>query len=149
VHLGDFNVTHFPSERLGLAHYCPTMLEFFNFISKQGLMDIPLVGGSFTWSSNRDLPSWSRIDRYLVSLDWEAQLSNLVKKRLPRLCSDHFPILLYCGGLHGAKIYFKFENMWLKSEGFVDRVRLWWSTYHCQGSPSYILVCKLKALKLI
>jgi hypothetical protein len=36
--------------------------------------------------------------------------------------------------------------MWLKSEGFVDRVRLWWSSYHFQGSPSYILAHKLKAL---
>jgi hypothetical protein len=35
---------------------------------------------------------------------------------------DHFPILLNCRGIPGAKRYFKFKNMWLKSEGFVDRV---------------------------
>jgi hypothetical protein len=34
-------------------------------------MDIPLMGGSFTWSSNKDPPSWSRIDIFLVSSDWE------------------------------------------------------------------------------
>jgi hypothetical protein len=50
-------------------------------------------------------------------------------------------------GLHGAKIFFKFENMWLKYEGFVDRVRFWCSSYHFQSSPSYILSHKLKALK--
>jgi hypothetical protein len=48
VHRGDCNVTRFPSERLGEACYCLAMLEFFYFISEQGLMDIPLVGGSFT-----------------------------------------------------------------------------------------------------
>jgi hypothetical protein len=37
--------------------------------------------------------------------------------------------------------------MWLKSEGFVDREKLWWSSYHSQGTSSYILPCKLKALK--
>jgi hypothetical protein len=40
-----------------------------------------------------------------------------------------------------------FENMWLKAEGFVDRVRLWWTSYHFQGSPSFIFSQKLKALK--
>ncbi len=44
---GDFNVTRFPSERLGDARRCPTMTEFLDFIFDQGLMDIPLVGGKF------------------------------------------------------------------------------------------------------
>ena len=29
---GDFNITHFPSERLGEAHLCPAMVEFSDFI---------------------------------------------------------------------------------------------------------------------
>jgi hypothetical protein len=37
--------------------------------------------------------------------------------------------------------------MWLKVEGFVDRVRQWWLSYHFRGSPSFILAKKLKALK--
>ncbi len=46
----------------------------------------------------------------------------------------------------GGKRSFKFENMWLKTEGFVDRVKNWWSTYTFTGSPSFILASKLKAL---
>lgn len=56
---------------------------------------IPIVG-SFTWLNNKDTPSWSRIDRLLVSPYWEAQFLDLFQKRRPRLCSDHFPILLAC-----------------------------------------------------
>jgi hypothetical protein len=37
--------------------------------------------------------------------------------------------------------------MWLKAEGFVERVRLWWTSYHFQGFPSFIFSIKLKALK--
>ncbi|XP_042940888.1 uncharacterized protein LOC122275743 isoform X2 [Carya illinoinensis] len=37
--------------------------------------------------------------------------------------------------------------MWLKTEGFVERVRQWWVSYHFQGTPSFILAGKLKALK--
>ncbi|KAF5478850.1 hypothetical protein F2P56_005379 [Juglans regia] len=54
---GDFNVTRFPSERSGGVGYNQPMVDFSNFISEQNLQDIPLAGGSFTWSNNRDLPS--------------------------------------------------------------------------------------------
>jgi hypothetical protein len=30
----------------------------------------------------------------------------------------------------------------------VERVRLWWTSYHFQGSPSFIFSQKLKALKI-
>jgi hypothetical protein len=70
------------------------------------------------------------------------------QRRLPRLLSDHFPILLDCGSINGGKSPFRFENMWLKVEGFVERVRGWWGSYSFPGSPSHILASKLKALKL-
>jgi hypothetical protein len=72
----------------------------------------------------------------------------LTQKRLPRQRSNYFSILLDCGGLHGGRRYFKFENMWLKSEGFVVRVKQWWTSYHFQGSLIYILARKFKALKV-
>jgi hypothetical protein len=37
--------------------------------------------------------------------------------------------------------------MWLKSDGFVDQVKIWWLSYVFSGLPSYILDNKLKALK--
>lgn len=69
---GDFNIICFPSERSNGLYSSITMLEFSEFIFEQDLMDIPLVGGIFTWSNNRDPPAWSRIDKFLLSLDWEA-----------------------------------------------------------------------------
>ena len=39
------------------------------------------------------------------------------QKRLPRFCSDHFPLLDSVNGPRGKRP-FKFENMWLKKEGF-------------------------------
>jgi len=38
--------------------------------------------------------------------------------------------------------------MWLKAEGFVDKVHLWWESYSFQGSPSFIFSQKLKDLKI-
>jgi hypothetical protein len=88
-------------------------------------MDLPLARETFTWSN---ISSWSRLDHFLVPLDWEARYPSLLQKRIPRLCSDHFPILLDCGCILGGKRTFKFENMWLKFDGFEHRVRHWWSS---------------------
>ncbi|KAG6638742.1 hypothetical protein CIPAW_10G055400 [Carya illinoinensis] len=107
-------------------------------------MDLPLLGGEFTWSNGR---GWSRLDRFLVSPSWEAYFPNLSQKCLPRVLSDHFPIVLDCGRINGRRRPFKFENMWLAAEGFVDKVRSWWSSYMSTGNPSFILAYKLKALK--
>ncbi|XP_059429183.1 uncharacterized protein LOC132162996 [Corylus avellana] len=69
---GDFNVTRFPSERSGGARLDSAMMGFSDFISEQGLMDLPLAGGAFTWSVSQDPPLWSRIDQFLISPDLEA-----------------------------------------------------------------------------
>ena len=48
-----------------------TMLEFHDFINYSSLEDLPLRGDEFTWSrSGRDVV-FSRLDRFLVSLDWD------------------------------------------------------------------------------
>ena len=46
---------HFANERFGATQITFSIREFFDFISKQGLMHILLAGGSFTWSNNQDL----------------------------------------------------------------------------------------------
>jgi hypothetical protein len=107
-------------------------------------MDIPLVGGRYTWSNSQ---SPSRLDRFLFTSAIEDHFTLLAQRRLPRLCSDHFPVLLECGSFESGRRPFKFENMWLKSEGFLAKVKSWWESYTFQGSPSFVVASKLKALK--
>jgi hypothetical protein len=121
------------------------MLEFSDFISDQNSMDHPLAGGSFTWSNNT---SWSRIDCFIVSLDWEAKYPDLLQKRFLEYAPIISPFFSIVIASKGPKDPFKFENMWLKANGFVDQVRLWWLSYRFRGIPSFILAPKLKALKV-
>ena len=111
-------------------------------------MDLPFEGGIYTWSNNWEMTLMSRIDKFLFSLAWADHFGLVNQWRLLRLLCDHFPILLDYRRIIGGKIPFCFENMWLKVDGFVERVWGWWSSYTFPGLPSHIMASKLKALKM-
>ena len=98
------------------------MEKSFEFIEDLNLIDLPLERGSDTRSSGTDQPAMSRIDRALVIPDWEEHFPNVIQRILSRPISDHSPILLEAGGMAKGKSPFRFENQWLKTKGFVDRV---------------------------
>ena len=144
----DFNIVRFPSKHLGDAGYSPSMLDFSDFISIHGLVDIPLEGSSFTWSNNRDNASMSQLVRFLFTTEWAGHYSSIGKKRLCQLLSDHFPIVLNCGNIQRGRRPFRFENMWMKAKDFMEKVEEWWGSYQFDGTPSFILANKLQALKI-
>ncbi|KAJ9680532.1 hypothetical protein PVL29_019761 [Vitis rotundifolia] len=107
-----------------------------------------LHGGPFTWTGGLNGLSRSRLDRFLISEEWENRFSGVIQCSLPRPVSDHYPILLDGGGVRRGPIPFRFENMWLKENGFKDLLKGWWQGFNYSGSYSFILTEKLKALKI-
>ena len=60
----------------------------------------------------------TRLDRFLISDEWENYFGTVNQKILPKPLSDHFPILLTGGGsIVRGPLLFRFENMLLKVEG--------------------------------
>ena len=58
---------------------------------------------------------------------------------------DHFPIMLDSEGTRSFPLCF--ELIWLKVEGCKDLLKDWWQNLQFNGSFSFILAAKLKALK--
>ena len=59
-----------------------------------------------------------------------------------RVISDHCVILVESSVVGRGRDAFKFKNMWLKVEGFVEKVQQWWINYCFTGSPSFVLAQK-------
>ncbi|RVX23718.1 Transposon TX1 uncharacterized 149 kDa protein [Vitis vinifera] len=134
-------------ERSRQGRITPTMRRFAYIIDDLGLVDLPLQGGVFTWSRGLNNQSWARLDKFLVSPSWLDQFSVVLQRRLPRPISNHFPLLLEGGGLRRDHSPFRFENMWLKVEGFLDLIRNWWRGIEFRGTASYRLAAKMKGIK--
>ncbi|RVX23652.1 Transposon TX1 uncharacterized 149 kDa protein [Vitis vinifera] len=144
---GDFNITLFQHERSSQRRISSAMRRFAEFVDDLELVDLPLQGGEFTWSGGLNNQAWARLDRFLVSPSWLDQFSGITQGRLSRPTSDHFPIVLEGGGIRRGLTPFRFENMWLKVEGFNDIVKTWWQGIEVRGSASYRLAVKMKEIK--
>ncbi|RVW76178.1 putative mitochondrial protein [Vitis vinifera] len=123
------------------------MRRFAETVDELELVDMPLQGGEFTWNGGLNNQVWARLDRFLVSSTWLEMFNGATQIRLSRPISDHFPIVLEGGGIRRGPTPFRFENMWLKVEGFQDVVRAWWQGIDVRGSASYRLATKMKEIK--
>ena len=52
------------------------------------LVDLPLLGGNFTWSRGLDNHYQACLDKYLVSQDWLDHFSKVEQLKLPKPTSD-------------------------------------------------------------
>ena len=115
----------YPSKRSRGGILSPAMRRFSEIVEDLELRDLPLQEGQFPWRGGLSNRLKSRIDRFLISNDWESHFPGVVQHVLARPVSDHFPILLKGEGVRRGPTPFRFENMWLKEEGFKDLLTLW------------------------
>ncbi|XP_071679528.1 uncharacterized protein [Lolium perenne] len=123
---GDFNMILNASEKNNENLDRGMMQRFRAFVHEHELKDLYMQGRAFTWSNERERATLTRIDRVLVSVDWDLQHFDSVLQGLSSSVSDHAPLHLALNAAFRPKRRFKFENFWLKLEGFDEAVRNAW-----------------------
>jgi hypothetical protein len=108
------------------------------------------VGRRFTWCNERELATHTRIDRVLVTKDWELAFPHFQLTLASTNVSDHCPIALK----PMVNIPFRsfiFQSHWLKDDQFKVVVSSAWNKHVQSTDPVRVLHTKLsrteKALK--
>jgi exonuclease III len=91
----------------GVHTHTPLFNSLIHFYE---LREIIMNGGMFTWSNKQDNPVLEKLDRVLVTKDWEDLFPQATIRRLPREVSDHNPLILATGKHDNHPfIQFKFD----------------------------------------
>jgi hypothetical protein len=87
-----------------------------------------MVGRQFTWANALVPPTFEKLDRVLMSPEWELKFPNVTVQTFDRSRSDHMPLLLNDKAPTSLRNFleFKFELGWLVREGFFDLVSSIW-----------------------
>jgi hypothetical protein len=115
--IGDFNKILTAAEKMGGALVdMRKCLRFNRWIQDCGLLDLGSVGPKFTWRGHESRGYGrvhERLDRGLGNQLWRLQFPAMCVRVLPRVKSDHHPILveLYSRDMNTLKRCrpFKFE----------------------------------------
>ncbi|KAI9083412.1 hypothetical protein K1719_034626 [Acacia pycnantha] len=96
--VGDYNDIKSPLEQKGGGRVNEARCRGFNsWIQNCNLIDLQASGPFFTWKG----PQWEglervykRLDRCLCNVAWQTQFQDADIRIIPRVCSDHHPILV-------------------------------------------------------
>ncbi|CAL5336186.1 unnamed protein product [Camellia sinensis] len=122
------------------------MKDFNNFIESLELIDLNMHGRLFTWCNALDGERWSRIDRFLLDPVW-LERYKFKQWGLPRVISDHCPVLLMEDGRDWGPKPFRFINAWTSHPQFKKEVEKVWEEVQIQGWASFRIMIKLKRLR--
>ena len=73
------------------------MRRFSQVIDDLELRDFPVQSGQYTWKGGLNNCRMARLNRFLVSEEWDCLFDGTRQSILPRPTSDHFPILIEGG----------------------------------------------------
>lgn len=120
---GDFNITIQPEDKTNNQRTWRESIHFASLISELGLLNLSMQSRRFTWSNERENPHMARLDRFLISGEWNSIFPNSKQQALPNTSSDHCLILFTARTAFKVSKLFRFENFWLSFDDFKEMVR--------------------------
>ena len=122
-------------------------IKLLDFIDTFVLVDLPLVGRSFTWFRG-DSKSMSQLDRFLLSETWCLTWPNCVHVVRLRSLSDHCPISLSLNEDNWGPKPFHMLHCWTDVPRYKQVAQERWNSFQVKGWGSYGLKQKLKLMKI-
>lgn len=145
---GDYNIIRFANEKNKGGGVRRHSGLFNSIIDSEELIDIRMTGGNFIWSNNQEIPTLEKLDRCLISKDWEDIFPKVMVYKLHRGVSDHNPLILTtCSDQSLGKLSFRFESSWLKHPDFIPTVKTIWEKPCHADSVVGRIQSKLKRFK--
>ncbi|KAL9668448.1 hypothetical protein QQ045_002831 [Rhodiola kirilowii] len=123
------------------------MFDFNQFIIQAGLMDAGFEGNPFTWCNNRLEPNriWKRLDRVLINGQAAADFPTLSVRHLPRISSDHCPLMVSTAHTTSRHGFFHYQPAWEAHHNFEAFVR---SSWEGELNPNALVKFGLKLRRL-
>jgi hypothetical protein len=94
---GYFNILRHADEKNTLFVQNHSSHLFNSIIHTLGLTKIYMHGSKYTWSNNHAGPTLEKLDRILMSADWEDLFPLITLRKLVREFFDHNALLLDSG----------------------------------------------------
>lgn len=143
---GDFNVVVNGEKKIGGL---PVDFAEVDDFKSCDLTQVSFKGSPFTrWNGRAgDDCMFERMDRILSNSEFLDMFSHIEVEHLPRLGSDHTPLLLSCEFVAAkTKRPFRFLKFWTEHELFKDVIRMNWDT-KCSSNPFLDFKRKIKQIK--
>jgi hypothetical protein len=113
------------------------------------LRELEMSGRRYTWANSLPNPTYEKLDRVLISTEWELShpLSTVVA--MSRDISDHSPLLIDTGTPSSSnnQPMFKFELGWLLRDGFMEMVRNVWDSVKDEEESMRCWQSKIRRLR--
>ncbi|KAL9447407.1 hypothetical protein AB3S75_014969 [Citrus x aurantiifolia] len=114
---GDFNTILYDSEKKGGSPTGTGSCHFFQSLFQLKCMhDLQFHRPRFTWSRGS---LFKHLDRIICNSEWASIFSDSIVLHLPKLSSDHRPILVRSNRLSSRNLNsrpFRFQVAWLTNE---------------------------------
>ncbi|GMI83371.1 hypothetical protein HRI_002006400 [Hibiscus trionum] len=140
---GDFNVVSSTEERSEGSVNKVAIRNFNSFIEELAVIDLPLHGSRFTWSNYRDNPSFSRLDRFLLSTEFLRVWLDILQSAFPKGISDHNPICLAILNTCWGPRPFKWFNHLADDNEYVEQIIEAYNMASREGIEKMLKKCKL------
>jgi hypothetical protein len=143
---GDFDLILDARDKSNARLNRRSMDMFRRCINDLELRESTLLGRRYTWSSEREMPTLAKLDRWFGSVEWDDLYPEASLTAMSSSLSDHCPILMSSASSLPLKRRFRFESFWTKLDGFLEEVDALWGKDAVSLNPFINIDRKLRNL---